>query len=77
MQMPEGSEPDLDPGPGAGTRRHTFVLQVRAEGPWTLENAGTGQRVRIDAPRAVATWVERWIAEASGAPRPGGAEAAR
>jgi hypothetical protein len=61
----------VEPDRGTSTRRQTFLLQVRPDGVSTLENVGTGQRVRVDELAAVATWVERWIAEAAGETRCG------
>jgi len=48
--------------------RRTFVLQVRPDGSSTLENAVTGERVRLDDLAAVGPTVERWLADTGSGP---------
>jgi hypothetical protein len=42
--------------------RHTFVIQVHAEGPCTLENVNTRERVPVSDLDAVGPQIERWLA---------------
>jgi hypothetical protein len=42
--------------------RHTFVIQVHAEGPCTLENLSTRERVPVSDMAAVGPQIERWLA---------------
>jgi len=48
--------------------RRTFVLQVRPDGSSTLENAVTGERVRLGDLAAVGPTVERWLADSGSGP---------
>jgi hypothetical protein len=42
--------------------RHTFVIQVHAEGPCTLENVNTRERLPVSHLAAVGPQIERWLA---------------
>jgi hypothetical protein len=42
--------------------RYTFVIQVHANGPSTLENLSTHERVRVVDLAAVGPQIERWLA---------------
>ena len=46
--------------------RHTFVIQVHADGPCTLENLGTRERVPVAHLAAVGPQIERWLAALPG-----------
>ena len=48
--------------------RHTFVFHVHTDGPSTLENVSTQQRVRIGDLAALGPQIERWLAELPSAP---------
>jgi hypothetical protein len=41
--------------------RHTFVIQIYAEGISTLENLSTRERVQVPALTAVAPQIEIWL----------------
>jgi hypothetical protein len=43
--------------------RYTFVLQIHPDGPSTLENLSTHERIGIADLTAVAPQIERWLAE--------------
>ena len=43
--------------------RYTFVIHVHPDGPSTLENVSTQQRVRIGDLAAMGPQIERWLAE--------------
>jgi hypothetical protein len=47
--------------------RYTFVLQVHPDGPSTLENLSTHERIRVADMSAVGPQIERWLAELPGA----------
>jgi hypothetical protein len=42
--------------------RHTFLVQVHAEGPCILENVNTRERVPVSDLGAVGAQIERWLA---------------
>jgi hypothetical protein len=42
--------------------RYTFVIQVHADGPATLENLSTHERVPVSDLTAVGSQIERWLA---------------
>jgi hypothetical protein len=41
--------------------RYTFVVQVHPDGPSTLENLSTHERVRVSDLDAVGPQIERWL----------------
>ena len=41
--------------------RHTFVVQVHPDGPTTLENLSTHERVRVTDLAAVGPQIEQWL----------------
>lgn len=41
--------------------RFTFVIQIQPEGPSTLENLSTQERVRVSDLSAVGPQIERWL----------------
>jgi hypothetical protein len=41
--------------------RHTFVVQVHPDGPTTLENLSTHERVRVTDLSAVGPQIEQWL----------------
>lgn len=41
--------------------RHTFVIHIHPDGPSTLENLSTQERVRIADLGAVGPQIERWL----------------
>jgi hypothetical protein len=41
--------------------RHTFVIQFYEEGPCTLENVSTQERVSVPDLAAVGAQIERWL----------------
>jgi hypothetical protein len=41
--------------------RHTFVVQVHPDGPTTLENLSTRERVRVTDLAAVGPQIEQWL----------------
>jgi hypothetical protein len=41
--------------------RHTFVVQVHPDGPTTLENLSTHERVRVTDLTAVGPQIEQWL----------------
>jgi hypothetical protein len=43
--------------------RYTFVLQVHPDGPSTLENLSTHERIRVADLSTVGPQIERWLAE--------------
>ena len=43
--------------------RFTFVVQIQPDGPSTLENLSTQERVRIADIAAVGPQIERWLAD--------------
>ena len=45
-----------------GTRR-TFVVQVHAEGPATVENLLTQERVAVSSMSGIAEQIEAWLAK--------------
>jgi hypothetical protein len=45
--------------------RHTFVIQVYGDGPATLENLTTQERVPVTDLAAVGLQIERWLANAA------------
>jgi hypothetical protein len=45
--------------------RHTFVIQVYGDGPATLENLTTQERVPVTDLAAVGAQIERWLANAA------------
>jgi hypothetical protein len=50
--------------------RYTFVLQIHPDGPSTLENLSTNERIRIADLGAVGPQVEKWLASMPGSARP-------
>jgi hypothetical protein len=42
--------------------RYTFVIQVHADGPSTLENLNTHELVQVPELAAVGLQIERWLA---------------
>jgi hypothetical protein len=46
--------------------RHTFVIQVHADGPSTLENLSTRERVPLSDLAAVGPQIEQWLATLPG-----------
>jgi hypothetical protein len=42
-------------------KRYTFVVQVHPDGPSTLENLNTHERVRVSDLDAVGPQLERWL----------------
>jgi hypothetical protein len=46
--------------------RQTFVIHVHADGPSTLENLGTRERVAVSDLSTVGTQIERWLDESDG-----------
>jgi hypothetical protein len=52
------------------TYRHTFVVQVHADGISTLENLGTHERIRVSDMSAVGPQIERWLSGPIGRDRP-------
>ncbi len=61
--MQERSAERMEVGePGArALNRHTFVIHVHADGPSTLENLGTRERVAVPDLSTVGTQIERWL----------------
>jgi hypothetical protein len=51
--------------------RYTFVLHIHPDGPSTLENLSTHERIRIADLDAVGPQVERWLAELASPASPG------
>ena len=51
--------------------RYTFVIQVHADGPSTLENLSTRERVPVADLAAVGPQIERWLAALPGPSSPG------
>ena len=54
--------------------RHTFVIQVYSDGPATLENLTTQERVPVTDLAAIGAQIELWLAasrEEAPASRPG------
>ena len=41
--------------------RYTFVVQVHPDGPSTIENLSTHERVRISDLASVGTQIEQWL----------------
>jgi hypothetical protein len=41
--------------------RHTFVVQVHPDGPTTLENLSTHERVRVTDLAVVGPQIEQWL----------------
>jgi hypothetical protein len=41
--------------------RYTFVVQIQAEGPSTLENLSTHERVRVADLAQVGPQIEEWL----------------
>ncbi len=64
MQKQIGAHVEGD-GPDAAPRmsRHTFVIHVHADGPSTLENLGTRERVAVFDLSTVGPTIERWLGE--------------
>ncbi len=54
--------------------RYTFVVQIQPEGPSTLENLSTHERIRVTELSTVGPQIEEWLerltAEAEEASRP-------
>jgi hypothetical protein len=42
--------------------RYTFVIHVHADGPSTLENLSTEERIQVSDLAAVGPQIERWVA---------------
>jgi hypothetical protein len=42
--------------------RYTFVIHVHADGPSTLENLSTDERIQVADLAAVGPQIERWVA---------------
>jgi hypothetical protein len=42
--------------------RYTFVVQIHPDGPSTLENLSTQERVRVTDLAAVGPQIEEWLA---------------
>jgi hypothetical protein len=42
--------------------RYTFVIQVHADGPSTLENLSTHEVIRVPDLAAIGPQIERWLA---------------
>ena len=51
--------------------RYTFVIQVHADGPSTLENLSTRERVPVADLAAVGPQIERWLAALPSPSSPG------
>ena len=66
-----GAAPRRARGPARRARgwrlmsRHTFVIQVYGDGPATLENLTTQERVPVTDLDAVGAQIERWLADAA------------
>jgi hypothetical protein len=43
--------------------RYTFIVQIQPEGPSTLENLSTHERVRVTDLAALGPQIERWLEE--------------
>ena len=41
--------------------RYTFIVQIQPDGPSTVENLSTQERVRIADPAEVGPQIERWV----------------
>jgi hypothetical protein len=41
--------------------RYTFVVQIQPDGPSTLENLSTQERVRVSDLEAVGPQIEEWL----------------
>ena len=54
--------------------RYTFVIQVHANGPSTLENLSTQERVSVADLAAVGPQIERWLAALPGSSSPGASD---
>ena len=52
----------IDDLPASPMNRHTFVIQVHAEGPCTLENVNTRERVPVADLAGVGPQIEQWLA---------------
>jgi hypothetical protein len=58
-----------------GMTRYTFVVQVHPDGPTTLENLSTHERVRVTDLTAVGPQIEQWLdGVAAAVPEAGGGE---
>ena len=42
-------------------QRYTFVVQIQPDGPSTLENLSTHERVRVSELSAVGPQIEQWL----------------
>jgi hypothetical protein len=45
----------------AQVTRFTFVIQIQPDGPSTLENLSTQERVRVSNLATVGSQIERWL----------------
>jgi hypothetical protein len=50
--------------------RYTFIIQIHANGPSTLENLSTHERVGVSDLAAVGPQIERWLAALPSSPSP-------
>jgi hypothetical protein len=50
--------------------RFTFVVQVQPDGPSTLENLSTQERVRVSDLATVGPQIERWLQSLTTEPDP-------
>ena len=54
---------------GAGIGRRTFVVHVHAEGPSTVEDLSTRERVAVADLAAIGSQIEGWLERAELSPR--------
>jgi hypothetical protein len=54
--------------------RYTFVVQIHPDGPSTLENLSTHERVRISDLASVGPQIEEWLAGLARSPFPASCE---